>query len=47
MLKQSIDQPNFNYRKKDQTVKIALDSEKKIKKFINKNKYQFPNIELQ
>ena len=31
--------------KKDQTVKIALDS-KKIKKFIQKNKSQMPNIEL-
>ena len=31
--------------KKDQTVKLALDS-KKIKKFIHKNKYQMPNIEL-
>ena len=31
--------------KKDQTVKIALDS-KKINKFIHKNKYQMPNIDL-
>ena len=31
--------------KKDQTVKLALDS-KKINKFIHKNKYQMPNIEL-
>ena len=31
--------------KKDQTVKFALDS-KKINKFIHKNKYQMPNIEL-
>ena len=30
---------------KDQTVKLALDS-KKIKKFIHKNKYQMPNIDL-
>ena len=31
--------------KKDQTVKLALDS-KKINKFIRKNKYQMPNIDL-
>ena len=31
--------------KKDQTVKLALDS-KKIIKFIHKNKYQMPNIDL-
>ena len=31
--------------KKDQTVKFALDS-KKINKFIHKNKYQMPNIDL-
>ena len=31
--------------KKHQTVKLALDS-KKIKKFIHKNKYQMPNIDL-
>ena len=31
--------------KKDQTVKLTLDS-KKINKFIHKNKYQMPNIEL-
>ena len=31
--------------KKDQTVKLALDS-KKINKFIHKNKYQMPNIDL-
>ena len=31
--------------KKNQTVKLALDS-KKINKFIHKNKYQMPNIEL-
>ena len=31
--------------KKDQTVKLALDS-KKINKFIQKNKYQMPNIDL-
>ena len=31
--------------KKDQTVKLALDS-KKINKIIYKNKYQMPNIEL-
>ena len=31
--------------KKNQTVKIALDS-KKINEFIHKNKYQMPNIEL-
>ena len=31
--------------KKDQTVKLALNS-KKINKFIHKNKYQMPNIEL-
>ena len=30
MLKQTIHQPNYNYRKKDQTVKLALDSKKKI-----------------
>ena len=31
--------------KKDQTVKLALDS-KKINKYIHKNKYQMPNIDL-
>ena len=31
--------------KKDQTVKLALDS-KKINKFIHKNKYRLPNIDL-
>ena len=31
--------------KKDQTVKLALDS-KKINKFIHKNKYQMPKIDL-
>ena len=31
--------------KKDQTVKLALDS-KKINKYIHKNKYQMPNINL-
>ena len=31
--------------KKDQTVKLALDS-KKINKIIHKNKYQMPNIEM-
>ena len=31
--------------KKDQTVKLALDS-KKINKFIHKNKHQMPNINL-
>ena len=31
--------------KKDRTVKLALDS-KKINKFIHKNKYQMPNIDL-
>ena len=31
--------------KKDQTVKIALDS-KKTNKFIHKNKYHMPNIDL-
>ena len=31
--------------KKDQTVKLALDS-KKINKFIHKNKYQMPNFDL-
>ena len=31
--------------KKDQTVKLALDS-KKINKFLHKNKYQMPNIDL-
>ena len=31
--------------KKDQTVKLAVDS-KKINKFIHENKYQTPNIEL-
>ena len=31
--------------KRDQTVKLALDS-KKINKFIHENKYQMPNIEL-
>ena len=31
--------------KKDQTVKLALDSEK-LNKFIHKNKYQMPNFEL-
>ena len=31
--------------KEDQTAKLALDS-KKINKFIHKNKYQMPNIEM-
>ena len=31
--------------KKDQTVKLALDSKKNIK-FIHKNEYQMPNIEV-
>ena len=31
--------------KEDQTVKLALDS-KKINKYIDKNKYQMPNIDL-
>ena len=31
--------------KKDQTMKLALDS-KKIKNFVHKNKYQMLNIEL-
>ena len=31
--------------KKDQTVKLALDS-KKINKYIHKNKYQMPNLDL-
>ena len=31
--------------KRDHTVKLALDS-KKINKFIHKNKYQMPNLEL-
>ena len=31
--------------KKNQTVKLAIDS-KKLNKFIHKNKYQMPNIEL-
>ena len=37
--------PNVITVKKDQRVKLALDS-KKINKYIHKNKYQMPNIEL-
>ena len=37
--------PIFITVKKDQTGKLALDS-KKINKFIHKNKYQMPNIDL-
>ena len=41
----TVHKPYFNNGKKDQTEKLAMDSEK-INKCIHKNKYQVPNIEL-
>ena len=45
MLRSTIHQSNRDYRKKDQTMKLALDS-KKINKFNHMNNFQMPNIEL-
>ena len=45
MFRSTTYKPNRITLKKDQTVKLALDS-KKINKFFHKNEYQIPNIDL-